>query len=428
MCYQRSILKDRSRAVSTRRVALSKLVSLQPLLDAQITSITMMNTTTAKRATRTLRASPVKEQRPPIAREDIENLSAVTLAALGMAPSSSSSSKDRAINNSSNGAVDASMAAVTPQPNDRVVKRLSKMSNEMYATPPSTVKSRTVSSSSRVSAGSSNNNNPSSIGRTRDRTATASSTAASDVSSHITSHSQAPLTAIRRPAPQVHHQNTHTPASRSASGGIKQGNGSIKASPSSLKLSTNGINSAVRSRKSSNPPISSSSSLARDNTPSSIRSRASSSEASRLVLREQATLREEDEETKANEKGVYVTQEEYSSLVALLSAKDDQIAALKEQVDEGKKEMSGLKERNTKLSKERDTLILEKKELMKNAVSSSSGKEGSDSPSNGDDGPTISRREYQTFKKQYEMQENLLEGFQRENEKATVELEALKKR
>jgi peptidoglycan hydrolase CwlO-like protein len=127
---------------------------------------------------------------------------------------------------------------------------------------------------------------------------------------------------------------------------------------------------------------------------------------------------------------VYVTQEEYSSLVALLSAKDNQISSLKDQVEEGKKELLGLKERNTKLQKERDSLIIEKKDLLKaTAVSYNSNKDGSNTPQTGNaEEGMISRREYEQFKKQYEMQENLLEGFQRENEKATVELEALKKR
>lgn len=123
-----------------------------------------------------------------------------------------------------------------------------------------------------------------------------------------------------------------------------------------------------------------------------------------------------------------MTQEEYSSLVALLSAKDEQIGALKEQVDEARKELSGLKDRNNKLQKERDTLLAEKKEILKSRTpgSGAAGKEGNNSPQGEEAG--ISKKEYESFKKQYEMQENLLEGFQRENEKATTELEALKKR
>lgn len=379
-------------------------------------------TATAKRVTRTLRASPVKE-RTPLPREDVENMSAVTLAALGMSSSTAANKQHRDIQQA---------AATTPQASDRAHKRMSKTSSEMYATPPSTVmpgKSRTVSSSSHVSGINHNNNvHNSSSSRARDRTTTSSSVASSDAANGQ-HHTHAPLTAIRRPAPQSH-QNTTPAGSRSISSShtnnaLSAGravSGSMKVSPSSTRLSMNTTsNSAIRSRKTSNNSSIAVSSNTRD-TPTSTRSRAPSSDISKHLQREE----QEDKE-----KGVFITKEEYSSLVDLLSAKDVQIESLKEQVDEGHKELIGLKERNNKLQKEKEVLVLEKKEILKNAASSissnSTGKDGNNSPQ-AEEGSNISKREYEAFKKQYEMQENLLEGFQRENEKATVELESLKKR
>jgi hypothetical protein len=384
-----------------------------------------MNTTTAKKVTRTLsRASPTKESNSNASRvqqrEDIENLSAVTLAALGMvAPSSSAASEQRA------------EMMHTPQPSGNN-KRVSKLSNgpmnEMYATPP--VKSRTVSSSSVVCSSTNNNNNNSA--RTRDRTTTSSSGLSSDtVYSSTHAGSAAPLTAIRRPAPQS--LNTPTTSSRrsvSAASASKTASKASSSPSSTLKQSVNGSSNLRTKRGSASalPSLHTPSTSSRLNVATTTSTSTNTAEtAARQARRDRQHASKGAEEAPHDEpqqdRGILVSQEEYASLVALLTAKDDQITSLQAQVEAGQEELSHVKERSQRLQSERDGLLVEKREWLKQAAASS----GSPTATANADG-SISKREYEQFKKQYEMQENLLEGFQRENEKATVEIESLKKR
>lgn len=418
-----------------------------------------VNTATAKRVSRTLRASPSKSY-PTSSNngqrnEDIENLSAVTLAALGLPP------PPAAVNKNYNSISSNNMG--TPQQNgssgnrDRTtaMKRMSKTSNDMYATPPpsSGITSRTISSSSNLST-STNNTTTAAAGaagnggRPRDRDRSVSSSSDMLGPHHITSGSSAPLTAIRRPSQQVvnpHNSTGSTPLSNSKTA-MTSGISNSKNSPASARQSSSNGNSntaaAIRSKRGSTTLLSG----YRDTPPSSrtpsgharVSTTSTDDNTSKQSRCDYQTRQdthgngtvhaaEEVHSTTAHNKGFIITQEEYSSLVALLSAKDEQIASLNNQVEQDKVELVGLKDKSIKLQKEKDVLISDKKELMKEITTASTNDEGTTSSSSGGGGG-ISKREFDKFKKQYEMQENLLEGFQRENEKATVEIDSLKKR
>jgi len=116
--------------------------------------------------------------------------------------------------------------------------------------------------------------------------------------------------------------------------------------------------------------------------------------------------------------------------VSLLAAKDAQIASLETSLQESEERVSTLSSRNKELEKEA-SLVAAQLIVSPHTVgipTSGSRKGLVGRAKNNEDGPSISKREYEDMKKQYEMQENLLLGFQRENEKAMLEIDTLKKR
>ena len=100
------------------------------------------------------------------------------------------------------------------------------------------------------------------------------------------------------------------------------------------------------------------------------------------------------------------TDDEYSALLALLSAKEDEVSRLRTRLAATDTELHEADQRATRLEKD-------KKELGQQIVSLTK---------------QLANDDTQSLRKQYEMQENLLQGFQRENEKATSEIDQLKKR
>ena len=122
-----------------------------------------------------------------------------------------------------------------------------------------------------------------------------------------------------------------------------------------------------------------------------------------------------------------ILEEDYATLVALLAAKDEEAARLKNRLEESEARADELQKRCKSLELEKEqaqhTQLLSP--VIINAASTrlANGKKQDLSEQ-----ASVSRREMDDFKKQYDMQENLLVGFQRENEKATTEIEQLKRK
>ena len=138
-----------------------------------------------------------------------------------------------------------------------------------------------------------------------------------------------------------------------------------------------------------------------------------------------------------------VTKEEYAALVAILSAKQEELDSAKREVQESIGKEADLAARYAALSSERDTLVVQNQRLEEAAsaaahspsvaINSMSNKRHAlhrtvprESPAPEDNLQV--KKEMDELKKQYDMQETLLLGFQRENEKAMTELVDFKKR
>lgn len=101
-----------------------------------------------------------------------------------------------------------------------------------------------------------------------------------------------------------------------------------------------------------------------------------------------------------------VSEEEHSALISLLSSKETELASLRSLLERKDRALGTAEQQLADVQRDKASLVLQVHELRE----SESGRQ---------------KRERE---RQFEMQENLLAGFQRENEKATGEIEALKRR
>lgn len=232
---------------------------------------------------------------------------------------------------------------------------------------------------------------------------------------HGPSAASTPLTAIRRPS-----QPVHLPV------------------PSTSTTTNAALRASTSARKASNPPLTLSSKAS--SSPSAARSPSASASAKRRTSSAthlQSTKSRADhagngpvDTATSSPKGLTVTEEEYSALISLLAIKDEEIARLKDDIQKRDGEVRRLEERCASLETQQqqrpgNPSSPHLTQLLSPTTNGSAGKKHSPAPSGA---AGITKKEYDDITKQFEMQENLLLGFQRENEKATAEIDVLKKR
>lgn len=298
---------------------------------------------------------------------DIENQSAQTMASLGIVKRGSSTSASSRPASSS----------ITP--------RGVTLRDSLSVISPSDATPLKPQQSRRSSAIYANHGNAS----PRSRIVSSDGSSVSGYDNHARSP---PVTAIRRPAPLTSSQ--------------AQQKDRLPSTPLSASL-----------RASKNDPIRLSS------RSTSTRSRITSTSASHP-------------HQDANTSIVAISPDDYASLVSLLALREEDLCALQAQLDVNKAEQAKLNERCDALQKERDRLCQQlatnspvasalpgtSRRLLQNRTNSANGTQ--DDASNA----AALKKELEEVKRQYEMQENLLLGYQRENEKATAEMNAHKKR